>query len=101
VLDVQDVVIDGEIVALHEKGRSCFQLLQWLDMGQVRPPIVFYPFDLLRLNGKDLEVYRSKNERETGRPIERASGRNQIFGPHSQKTYQSFWIGLGRSGFKA
>jgi bifunctional non-homologous end joining protein LigD len=53
-LDVQDVVIDGEIVALDEKGRSSFQLLQGLDMGEQRPPIVFYAFDLLRLNGKDL-----------------------------------------------
>jgi bifunctional non-homologous end joining protein LigD len=55
-LDVQDAVIDGEIVALDEKGRSSFQLLQGFDMGQVRPPIVFYAFDLLRLNGKDLQA---------------------------------------------
>ena len=34
-------------------GQS-FQLLQGFDMGQERPPIVFYAFDLLRLNGKDL-----------------------------------------------
>ena len=54
-LDVQDAVIDGEIVALDEKGRSSFQLLQTLDMGKVRPPIVYYAFDLLRLNGKDLQ----------------------------------------------
>jgi bifunctional non-homologous end joining protein LigD len=53
-LDVQDAIIDGEIVALDEKGRSSFQLLQSFDMGQERPPIVFYAFDLLRLNGKDL-----------------------------------------------
>src|SRR5271166_1004984 len=53
-LDVQDVIIDGEIVALDEKGRSSFQALQGFDMGQERPPIVFYAFDLLRLNGKDL-----------------------------------------------
>ncbi len=53
-LDLQDAIIDGEIVALDEKGRSSFQLLQGLDMGQVRPPIVFYAFDLLQLNGKDL-----------------------------------------------
>ena len=25
-------------------------------MGEQRPPIVFYAFDLLRLNGKDLQV---------------------------------------------
>jgi bifunctional non-homologous end joining protein LigD len=53
-LAVQDVVIDGEIVALDDKGRSSFQLLQGFDMGMVRPPIVFYAFDLLQLNGKDL-----------------------------------------------
>jgi bifunctional non-homologous end joining protein LigD len=53
-LDLKDAIIDGEIVALDEKGRSSFQLLQGLDMGEQRPPIVFYAFDLLRLNGKDL-----------------------------------------------
>jgi bifunctional non-homologous end joining protein LigD len=54
-LNVQDAVIDGEIVALDDKGRSSFQLLQGFDMGLVRPLIVFYAFDLLRLNGKDLQ----------------------------------------------
>ena len=53
-LDVQDAIIDGEIVALDEKGRSSFQMLQGFDMGTERPPIVFYAFDLIRLNGKDL-----------------------------------------------
>src|SRR5260370_19357698 len=51
-LDVQDAIIDGEIVALDEKGRSSFQLLQSFDMGQESPPIVFYAFDLLLINGK-------------------------------------------------
>jgi bifunctional non-homologous end joining protein LigD len=54
-LDIQDAIIDGEIVALDEKGRSSFQLLQGIDMGQEKPPIVYYAFDLLRLNGKDLQ----------------------------------------------
>ena len=53
-LDVRDAVIDGEIVAPDEKGRASFQLLQAFEMGQERPPIVFYAFDLLQLNGKDL-----------------------------------------------
>jgi bifunctional non-homologous end joining protein LigD len=39
---------------LDDRGRSSFQLLQGFDMGMVRPPIVFYAFDLLRLNGEDL-----------------------------------------------
>jgi bifunctional non-homologous end joining protein LigD len=53
-LDIQDAIIDGEIVALDDKGRSSFQLLQGFDMGMVRPPIVFYAFDLPQLNGEDL-----------------------------------------------
>jgi bifunctional non-homologous end joining protein LigD len=56
-LDVQDAIIDGEIVALDDKGRSSFQLLQGFDMGLVLPPIVFYAFDLLRLDGQDLRSW--------------------------------------------
>jgi bifunctional non-homologous end joining protein LigD len=54
-LDIEDAIIDGEIVALDEKGRSSFQLLQGSDMGEQRSPIVFYAFDLLRLNGKEAQ----------------------------------------------
>jgi bifunctional non-homologous end joining protein LigD len=54
-LDAQDAVLDGEIVALDEKGRSSFQLLQAYELGQERPPIFFYAFDILQLNGLDLK----------------------------------------------
>jgi bifunctional non-homologous end joining protein LigD len=40
-------------VALDEKGRSSFQLLHAYDIGQQRPPALFYAFDLLQTNGKD------------------------------------------------
>jgi len=53
-LNVDSAIIDGEIVALDPKGRSSFQLLQAYDLGQERPPIFFYAFDLLELNGQDL-----------------------------------------------
>ncbi|MGA7214831.1 MAG: non-homologous end-joining DNA ligase [Terrimicrobiaceae bacterium] len=52
-LNVRDAIIDGEIVALDEKGLSSFQLLQAFELGKERPPIFFYAFDLLRLDGKD------------------------------------------------
>jgi len=80
-LNVEDAVIDGEIVALDDKGRSSFQLLQGFDMGLVRPPIVFYAFDLLRLNGKDpskATIGRAKGE--AGRVAEKATRNNSIFG---------------------
>src|SRR4029077_3022280 len=54
-LNAHDAVIDGEIVALDEKGRSSFQLLHSHDMGYERPPIFFYAFDLLQLNGQDMK----------------------------------------------
>ena len=47
-LNVEDALIDGEIVALDEKGRSSFQLLHAYDIGQKRPPILFDAFDLLQ-----------------------------------------------------
>ncbi|MGB8353996.1 MAG: non-homologous end-joining DNA ligase [Chthoniobacteraceae bacterium] len=53
-LKVRDAIIDGEIVALDGKGRSSFQLLQAFEMGQERPPIFYYAFDLLQLDGKNL-----------------------------------------------
>ncbi|MBE0543381.1 MAG: non-homologous end-joining DNA ligase [Verrucomicrobia bacterium] len=51
----KDAILDGEIVALDPKGRSSFQLLQSSDTGQERPAIFFYAFDLLQLNGRNLQ----------------------------------------------
>src|SRR6478672_4911955 len=52
-LPTKHVVLDGEIAALDEKGRSSFQLLQiFKSSGGV--PLVYYAFDLLFLEGKDL-----------------------------------------------
>ena len=70
-LPARECVIDGEVVALDEEGRSSFQLLQAREMlatGRVRPnggegrksPIYFYAFDLLQLEGKSM----------TGLPLE-------------------------------
>jgi bifunctional non-homologous end joining protein LigD len=64
-LGADDAIIDGEIVALDPKGRSSFQLLQAYDLGQERPPIYFYAFDLLQLNGRDF-----RNESVTARKVE-------------------------------
>jgi len=48
-----DVILDGELVALDDKGRSYFQLLQnHLRSGHGN--ISYFAFDLLYLNGRDL-----------------------------------------------
>ena len=49
-----ECVLDGEVVALDEEGRSSFQLLQGVEMEGRKSPIVFYVFDLMQLNGRGL-----------------------------------------------
>lgn len=49
-----ELILDGEVVALDEAGKPSFQLLQAFELGEKRPPIFYYTFDLLRLNGRDL-----------------------------------------------
>ena len=53
-LPARECVIDGEVVALDEEGRSSFQLLQAREMEGRKSPIYFYAFDLLQLDGKSL-----------------------------------------------
>jgi bifunctional non-homologous end joining protein LigD len=53
-LPIEDCVIDGEVVALNEKGGSSFQLLQAHEMEGQRAPIYYYVFDLLQAAGKSL-----------------------------------------------
>lgn len=53
-LEVHDCILDGEIVALDAKGRSSFQLLQAYELGETPPALLYYVFDLPRLDGKDL-----------------------------------------------
>jgi bifunctional non-homologous end joining protein LigD len=52
-LAIDDAILDGEIVALDSKGRSSFQRLQGIENGD-RPPLHYYVFDLLQLDGKSL-----------------------------------------------
>jgi bifunctional non-homologous end joining protein LigD len=53
-LPAREFVIDGEVVALDNEGRSSFQLLQALQMEGRKRPVYFYAFDLLQLDGKSL-----------------------------------------------
>jgi bifunctional non-homologous end joining protein LigD len=54
-LPVTSAIIDGEIVAFNEEGIPSFEALQ--NAAQSRPPhrnLVFYAFDLVNLEGRDL-----------------------------------------------
>jgi bifunctional non-homologous end joining protein LigD len=57
-----ELVLDGEIIAMDEKGRQCFQCLQnylrslnFASQEQISPaPLIYYVFDILYLDGYDL-----------------------------------------------
>ena len=53
---IKTAIIDGEVVVLDRNGRSSFRLLQkYMEHGS-RAPMVFFVFDLLSLDGKDLRA---------------------------------------------
>jgi bifunctional non-homologous end joining protein LigD len=64
-LPVQSLIIDGEVVAVDEKGRVNFGLLQ-SDLGSGRTDrLVYYAFDILYLNGYDLRKVTQIETQET------------------------------------
>jgi bifunctional non-homologous end joining protein LigD len=52
-LPVRECIIDGEVVAVDEEGRSSFQLLQARELEGRQTPIHYYVFDLLQVDGRD------------------------------------------------
>jgi len=63
-------LLDGEIVALDEAGRPSFQALH----HQAAHVIVFYAFDLLHLNGRDLMSRPLDGRRAALGPVVTGSG---------------------------
>src|SRR4029078_9281792 len=54
-LGLTDALIDGEVAVVLPDGRTSFQALQHTGTGENRGTLVYFVFDLLRLNGKDPE----------------------------------------------
>jgi bifunctional non-homologous end joining protein LigD len=53
-LGAKEFVLDGEVVAMDEEGRSSFQLLQSYQIPDgPKPALRYYVFDLINLNGRD------------------------------------------------
>ncbi len=52
-LPARTALLDGEVAALLPDGRTSFQALQGASAG-ARPPIAYFVFDLLFLDGEDL-----------------------------------------------
>lgn len=68
-LPCAECVIDGEVVAIDEEGRSSFQLLQSYEMDGATTPLYYYVFDLLQLEGKNLTGLPLTIRKETLRQL--------------------------------
>jgi bifunctional non-homologous end joining protein LigD len=88
------VIVDGEICALDEEGRSSFQALQQIDMvarGKSRAPLTFIAFDLLYADGRDLRAL----------PLEERKAKlEKLIVPGHDVMYSKHIIGRGKEFFE-
>jgi bifunctional non-homologous end joining protein LigD len=72
-LKAESAVVDGEIVAVDDKGRPSFQALQHRS-AQPGHAIAFYAFDLLQLNGQNLTTMTLEERRARLSPLLKGTG---------------------------
>ena len=73
-LPKEKFVIDGEIVALNERGYSSFQLLQNRESISNEGTLVFYVFDLLNLDGRNVRELPLIKRRDLLEPLVAGAG---------------------------
>jgi len=88
------VVVDGEICALDERGRSSFQALQQYDMptaGRAKTTLTYVAFDLLYADGRDLRAL----------PLEERKAKLEaLIVPERGVLYSKHIVGHGKSFFE-
>jgi len=101
-LPVESAVIDGELVALDEKGVSRFQLLQNSLDGTANPALAFYAFDLVYLNGYSLKKATLQDRKELLRQVMAAFGQSDIirFSEHFTEPGDDVWQQACRMGLE-
>jgi bifunctional non-homologous end joining protein LigD len=83
-------VIDGEIVALDKDGKPSFQLLQNHKDEELN--LVYYVFDILYLNGKDLKELPLVQRKEYLKALIEASKNNKIsYSDHITEAGEEFF----------
>ena len=85
----QKLVLDGEIVLMNEENKPDFQKLQHYE-GNRHLPLIYYVFDLLFINGKDI-TQESLLTRK--RILKKAIGRNKVikYCDHVEKDGEQFY----------
>jgi bifunctional non-homologous end joining protein LigD len=73
-IKAKSAILDGEIVGLYAKGRPCFGDLQ----NRLKCRIVYFAFDLLTVNHKDLRNEPLLKRKETLKTIITSSHHHRI-----------------------
>jgi bifunctional non-homologous end joining protein LigD len=100
-LGLTDALIDGEVAVVLPDGRTSFQALQNTGAGENRGTLVYFVFDLLRLNGKEpaslpLEERKAMLKKLVGG---RSTGRIR-FSEHIEGNGEAFFAEACRSGLE-
>ena len=95
-LSVRRALLDGEVVALNDDGTYNFQLLQnSMNHGQ-KAPLIYYAFDLLHLDGRDLRSLPLIERKELLRELLSRSAREN---EETILRFSEHWIGRGEELF--
>jgi bifunctional non-homologous end joining protein LigD len=94
------LVLDGEIIAMDEKGKQCFQCLQNYLKAAGRPdgkdsgafPLIYYVFDILYLEGYDLRGVVLRRRKELLKSVFRPGDRVRLI---------AYFEGEGETVYKA
>ena len=100
-LALDDALIDGEVAVVLPDGRTSFQALQNTAGGGTRGTLVYFVFDLLRLNGEHLES-RSLQDRKVllKKLVGRRSAGRIRFSEHIAGNGQAFFSEACRAGLE-
>ncbi|HEX9146687.1 MAG TPA: DNA ligase D, partial [Candidatus Binatia bacterium] len=96
-LPVSEAFLDGEIVALDEEGKSSFQRLQNLMKGSGASPPLYFVFDLLHVDGRDLRGAPLELRKELLEKLLEGTGRS---GEKECLRYSPHWIGQGETLYR-
>jgi len=94
-LPVRGAIIDGEVVAVENDGRHSFQRLQ-NSFGDGAARLIYYAFDLLYLDGRDLRAAPLIQRKKTLRSLLSDGAET---GEMAVIRYSEHWIGGGRELF--
>jgi bifunctional non-homologous end joining protein LigD len=90
-LPVTNAIFDGEIVAVDEEGKSHFQRLQNSLKSKKDTGLVYYVFDILYLDGRDLRKLPLLERKKILKEVLKKSRENIVLSEHFETSAADFF----------